>query len=267
MLRNGHVRFGGRAAKTTGRKAGGALLPDPCTYLATGEGRLYLCAIRDGCSRRVLGWTVEDHMRTDLVEAALRRVVTLRGELPGQVIFPADRGPHHTSEQIATVCADLPVLRSMGRTGVCWDKAAAESFWSTLKTEFFNRRPWRSARRGEPHTGTDQSWLVAQQGLSGAWSRWHHQGDRTTAVLCHPTCRRCHRTCQHPGTSLVRHPSFCSTCRCLAHHVTRGRPARRRTGTSPVREFFAWSGQRTFQGCRGSRHRRSKTSQTGRTPT
>ena len=88
MLRNGHVRFGGRAAKTTGRKAGGALLPDPCTYLATGEGRLYLCAIRDGCSRRVLGWTVEDHMRTDLVEAALRRVVTLRGELPGQVIFP-----------------------------------------------------------------------------------------------------------------------------------------------------------------------------------
>jgi len=60
------------------------------TYLATGEGWLYLCAIRDGCSRRVLGWAVEDHMRTDLVEAALRRAVTLRGELPGKVIFHAD---------------------------------------------------------------------------------------------------------------------------------------------------------------------------------
>jgi putative transposase len=112
------------------------------TYLATGQGWLYLCAIRDGCSRRVLGWAVEDHMRTDLVEAALRQAVTLRGELPGKVIFHADRGTQYTSEQIATACADLPVLRSMGRTGVCWDNAAAESFWSTLKAEFYNRRTW-----------------------------------------------------------------------------------------------------------------------------
>ena len=112
------------------------------TYLATGEGWLYLCAIRDGCSRRVLGWAVEDHMRTDLVEAALRRAVTLRGELPDKVIFHADRGTQYTSEQLANACVDLPVLRSMGRTGVCWDNAAAESFWSTLKTEFYNRRHW-----------------------------------------------------------------------------------------------------------------------------
>ena len=48
----------------------------------------------------------------------------------------------YTSEQIANACADLPVLRSMGRTGVCWDNAAAESFWSTLKTEFYHRRSW-----------------------------------------------------------------------------------------------------------------------------
>jgi len=112
------------------------------TYLATGQGWLYLCAVRDGCSRRVLGWAVEDHMRTDLVEAALRRAVVLRGELPGKVIFHADRGTQYTSEQIADACIDLPVLRSMGRTGVCWDNAAAESFWSTLKTEFYNRRDW-----------------------------------------------------------------------------------------------------------------------------
>ena len=62
------------------------------TYLSTGEGWLYLCAVRDGCSRRVIGWAVEDHLRTDLVEAALRRAVTLRGELPDRVIFHADRG-------------------------------------------------------------------------------------------------------------------------------------------------------------------------------
>jgi putative transposase len=112
------------------------------TYLATGEGWLYLCAIRDGCSRRVVGWSITDHLRTDLVESALRRAVTLRGELPEQVIFHADRGTQYTSAQIAEACADLAVLRSMGRTGVCWDNAAAESFWSTLKTEFYNRRQW-----------------------------------------------------------------------------------------------------------------------------
>jgi transposase InsO family protein len=60
------------------------------TYLATDEGWLYLCAVRDGCSRRVLGWAVEDHMRTDLVESALSMAVTMRGKLPGQVIFHAD---------------------------------------------------------------------------------------------------------------------------------------------------------------------------------
>lgn len=54
------------------------------TYLDTDEGWLYLCAIRDGCSRKVLGWAAEDHMRTDLVEAALRMAVTLRGCLPEQ---------------------------------------------------------------------------------------------------------------------------------------------------------------------------------------
>ena len=60
------------------------------TYLRTDQGWLYLCAIRDGCSRRVLGWAIEDHMRADLVEAALRMAVTLRGQLPGKVVFHAD---------------------------------------------------------------------------------------------------------------------------------------------------------------------------------
>jgi len=114
------------------------------TYLPTGQGWLYLCAIRDGCSRRVVGWAVEDHLRTDLVEAALRRAVVLRGQLPEKVIFHADRGTQYTSVQLAEACQHLPMLQSVGRTGVCWDNAAAESFWSTLKTEFYNRRHWPS---------------------------------------------------------------------------------------------------------------------------
>ena len=121
------------------------------TYLDTGEGWAYLCAIREGHTRRVLGRTVADHLRADLVADALRQAVALRGELPGKVIFHADRGCQYTSQQIADLCGDLDLLRSMGRTGVCWDNAAAESFWSTLKNEYYPRHVVTTidqARRG-----------------------------------------------------------------------------------------------------------------------
>jgi len=123
------------------------------TYLRTDQGWLYLCAIRDGCSRRVIGWAIEDHMRADLVEAALRMAVTLRGQLPGKVIFHADRGSQYTSAQIADVATALDVLRSMGRTGVCWDNAAAESFWSTFKTEFYDRHRWATKAEAKTASG------------------------------------------------------------------------------------------------------------------
>ncbi len=121
------------------------------TYLATGQGWAYLCVIRDGHTRRVLGRAVADHLRADLVADALRQAVALRGELPGKVIFHADRGCQYTSQQIADLCGDLDLLRSMGRTGVCWDNAAAESFWSTLKSEYYDRHVFgtiAAARRG-----------------------------------------------------------------------------------------------------------------------
>ena len=88
------------------------------TYLHTGQGWLCLCAIRDGCSRRVLGWAIEDHMRADLVEAALRMAVTLRGHRPGTVIFHADRNSQYTSAQIAdvTCCAPWAVPACAGTT-------------------------------------------------------------------------------------------------------------------------------------------------------
>ena len=62
------------------------------TYLGTGEGWLYLCAVRDGCSRRVIGWAIDDYLHTDLVQAALEMAVAMRGELAGQVVMHADRG-------------------------------------------------------------------------------------------------------------------------------------------------------------------------------
>jgi transposase InsO family protein len=109
------------------------------TYLATGEGWLYLCAVRDGCSRRVLGYAFADTLHTDVVETALRRAVTFRAPDTSGVIFHADRGCQYTSARLAEVADDLKVRLSVGRTGVCWDNAQQESFWSTLKTEFYNR--------------------------------------------------------------------------------------------------------------------------------
>jgi transposase InsO family protein len=78
-------------------------------------------------------------MRSDLIEAALRQAVALRGSLPNKVVFHSDRGSNYTSAQIAGLAKELPILRSMGRTGVCWDNAAAESFWSTFKNEYYFR--------------------------------------------------------------------------------------------------------------------------------
>ena len=112
------------------------------TYLRTGEGWLYLCAVRDGHSRRVVGWAMDRVQSTDLVERALKMAYTLRGEVPDGLVFHADRGSQFTSDQLWRVCQQLNIAQSVGRTGVCFDNAMAESFWSTLKTEFYDRQKW-----------------------------------------------------------------------------------------------------------------------------
>ena len=109
------------------------------TYLSTGEGWLYLCAVRDGYSRRVLGYAFSDSLHTDLVEDAMRKAVTFRhGDTRG-VVFHADRGCQYTSAQLARAAKRFELRLSVGRTGVCFDNSQQESFWSTLKTEFYHR--------------------------------------------------------------------------------------------------------------------------------
>lgn len=123
------------------------------TYLRTGEGWLYLCAVRDGCSRRVLGWAVAETLHTDVVEKALRRAVTMRGRDVAGVIFHADRGSQYTSDQLARAALDVGAQVSMGRTGVCWDNAQIESFWSTLKHEFYNRQTFATKHEARHAVG------------------------------------------------------------------------------------------------------------------
>jgi putative transposase len=112
------------------------------TYLATGQGWLYLAAVRDACSRRVIGWAIEDHMRAELVTAALDMAVKTRGQRPEKVVFHADRGTQYTSRQVAQFAAEHDLACSAGAIGACWDNAMAESFWATLKVEFYYRHSW-----------------------------------------------------------------------------------------------------------------------------
>jgi putative transposase len=112
------------------------------TYLRTGQGWLYLAVVRDACSRRVLGWAIEDHIRDELVLTALTMAVRLRGHRPHRVILHADRGCQYTSAAVVTYARAHNIACSVGRTGVCWDNAMAESFWATLKIEFYYRRSW-----------------------------------------------------------------------------------------------------------------------------
>lgn len=120
------------------------------TYLRTGEGWLYLCAVRDAHSRRVIGWAMDARQDTDLVERALRMAHTLRGAPAHKIVFHADRGCQYTSDQLYQVAEELDVDQSVGRTGVCFDNAMSESFWATLKCEFYYRRDWPT--RGEART-------------------------------------------------------------------------------------------------------------------
>jgi transposase InsO family protein len=111
------------------------------TYIRTWQGWLFLATVIDIDSRRVVGWATADHLRTDLVEDALRQAVARRRPARG-VIFHADRGCQYTSAQLATAATDLGVRLSHGRTGQCWDNAVGESFFATIKNELLEDGVW-----------------------------------------------------------------------------------------------------------------------------
>ncbi len=107
--------------------------------IPTGEGWLYLSSVVDLGSRRLLGYSMAAHMRTELVTNALNMAVDVRGGQVSDVIFHGDRGSQYMSRDYRQHLADLGMLQSVGRTGVCWDNAVAESFWSSLKRELVHR--------------------------------------------------------------------------------------------------------------------------------
>lgn len=111
------------------------------TYIPTWEGWLYLATVIDIASRKVVGWAMADHMRTELVSDALKMACGRRRPAAG-VIFHSDRGCQYTSGDYHELADELGVVLSVGRKGECWDNALAESFFATLKTELIDVRSW-----------------------------------------------------------------------------------------------------------------------------
>ncbi len=111
------------------------------TYIWTWEGWLYLATVIDLGSRRVVGWSMADHMRTELVADALRMAVAARRPGPG-LIFHSDRGTQYTSTEFTGLLAQHQMTQSLSRPRQCWDNAVAESFFSSLKEELIHRQSW-----------------------------------------------------------------------------------------------------------------------------
>jgi transposase InsO family protein len=111
------------------------------TYIRTWEGWLYLAVILDAYSRKVVGWALADHMRTELVTAALQMALISRQPAPGLVCH-SDRGSQYTSATYRDLLNQHGLRHSIGRPGTCWDNAVAESFFATLKNELIYMDVW-----------------------------------------------------------------------------------------------------------------------------
>jgi transposase InsO family protein len=111
------------------------------TYIPTWEGWAYLATVIDLSSRRVVGWALASHMRTELVSDALKMALRSRGPDEG-LIFHSDRGCQYTSADYGELARLNGVVLSIGRKGECWDNAVAESFFATIKRELIDTRTW-----------------------------------------------------------------------------------------------------------------------------
>jgi transposase InsO family protein len=118
------------------------------TYIRTWEGWLYLATVIDLASRRVVGFAMADHMRTDLVCDALEMAIAQRKPAAG-LKFHSDRGSQYTSETFRELLRQHHVVQSLSRPRQCWDNAVAESWFATLKEELIYRQGWptRTAAR------------------------------------------------------------------------------------------------------------------------
>jgi len=118
------------------------------TYVPTDQGWLYLAGVIDLCSRKIVGWSMADHLRSDLVADALSMALARRSP-GGGLLHHSDRGVQYASDDYQHLLQTHNIASSMSGKGDCWDNAVMESFWGTLKTELVNHEHY--ATRGQAH--------------------------------------------------------------------------------------------------------------------
>ena len=117
------------------------------TYIHTMTGWAYLATVIDGFSRRMVGWAVGNHMREELVIDALEMAIANRRPGQGQVVFHSDRGSQYTGRKFRDLCLDSGIIPSVGKTGICFDNAAAEAWNATFKKELINLHVWKDMKQ------------------------------------------------------------------------------------------------------------------------
>ena len=113
----------------------------------TAEGKVYLAVVLDAFSRRVVGWSIADHIRSELVVDALQMAIWRRRPPPGRTVAHSDHGSTYTSWAFGRRLRGAGLLGSMGTIGDCFDNSVAESFFGTLQLELLDEHRWETRRQ------------------------------------------------------------------------------------------------------------------------
>jgi putative transposase len=113
------------------------------TYVSTQQGWLYVATVMDIWSRRIVGWSMADHMKTQLVSDALQMALHHRHPTQG-LLHHSDRGVQYASDDYQHQLSRHGIVVSMSKTGDCWDNAMMESFWATLKRELIYEQKYKT---------------------------------------------------------------------------------------------------------------------------
>ena len=119
------------------------------TYVPTAEGWLYLAAVLDCFSRKIVGWSMADHLQTDLASDALKMALVQRDVAGTDLLHHSDRGVQYASDQYQQLLSDRKIEVSMSGSGDCYDNAMMESFWATLKTECVHQHRYATRQQAQ----------------------------------------------------------------------------------------------------------------------
>ncbi len=156
-------------------EAPGVKMVGDITYIPTWQGWLFLATVIDCHTKQVVGWAMDDHYRTPLITAAIE-MAQRNHRIASQAIFHSDRGSNYTSVEFAAALSSHDMRHSVGRTGICYDNAMAESFFAALKNELVHRTQYPTRE----HARTDiaryiEFWYNQKRRHSGLDYRTPHQ--------------------------------------------------------------------------------------------